>query len=90
MRTGCASISWRVSCGTSENLEKIKTSYLGQSSKQREEIELNTLEALHQKQLLSEEEYQRARMAIKAQYADGKTPGKSTGRWGKRAEGGKV
>lgn len=66
-----------------ENLEKIKTSYLGQSSKQREEIELNTLEALHQKQLLSEEEYQRARMAIKAQYADGKTQGKKHRKVGK-------
>lgn len=68
-----------------ENLEKIKTSYLGQSSKQREEIELNTLEALHQKQLLSEEEYQRARMAIKAQYADGKTPGEKAQEGGENA-----
>lgn len=68
-----------------ENLENIKTSYLGQSSKQREEIELNTLEALHQKQLLSEEEYQRARMAIKAQYADGKTPGEKAQEGGENA-----
>lgn len=56
-------------------LEDVKTRYLQQSDTTRMEMELNNLEELNKRKLLSEEEYQRARMAIKAQYADGKTPG---------------
>lgn len=56
-------------------LEDVKTSYLQQSDQKRMQLELNNLEELNKRKLLSEEEYQRARMAIKAQYADGKTPG---------------
>jgi len=56
-------------------LEDVKTSYLQQSDTTRMEMELNNLDELNKRKLLSEEEYQRARMAIKAQYADGKTPG---------------
>ena len=58
-----------------EMLDNVKTSYLQQSDQKRMELELNNLEELNKRKLLSEEEYQRARMAIKAQYADGKTPG---------------
>ena len=56
-------------------LEDVKTNYLQQSDTTRMKMELNNLEELNKRKLLSEEEYQRARMAIKAQYADGKTPG---------------
>ena len=58
-----------------EMLDNVKTSYLQQSDQKRMQLELNNLEELNKRKLLSEEEYQRARMAIKAQYADGKTPG---------------
>lgn len=58
-----------------EMLDNVKTSYLQQSDQKRMELELNNLEELNKRKLLSEEEYQRASMAIKAQYADGKTPG---------------
>ena len=58
-----------------EMLDNVKTSYLQQTDQKRMELELNNLEELNKRKLLSEEEYQRARMAIKAQYADGKTPG---------------
>ena len=58
-----------------EMLDNVKTSYLQQSDQKRMQLELNNLEELNKRKLLSEEEYQRARMAIRAQYADGKTPG---------------
>ena len=53
----------------------VKSQYLNMGDKEREEIEINNLDALHKRGLLKEDEYQRALLAIKAQYASGQTPG---------------
>ena len=55
-------------------LQQVKTQYLQQSDKQREEIELTNLDELYKKGLLKEEEYQRARRAIQAQYSSQQMP----------------
>lgn len=57
-----------------ERLRDIKVRYLQQSETERETLELNALDELYKKGLLKEEEYQRARIAIQALYANGKTP----------------
>lgn len=68
-----------------ERLRDIKVRYLQQSDTEREQMELNALEQLYQKGLMKEEEYQRARMAIKAQYANGTTEGEKTTQAGANA-----
>lgn len=52
-----------------EQVLKIREEYLNKGRKMQMDIELNALETLHQKGLLEEEEYQRARLAIRAKYA---------------------
>ena len=59
-------------------LQDVKTQYLQHSDDKRKEIELNGLDELHKRGLLKEEEYQRARLAIQAQYANGQTPDEKT------------
>lgn len=56
-------------------LNDVKSNYLNMGDREREAAELNNLDVLYERKLLKEEEYQRARMAIKAQYTDGKTGG---------------
>lgn len=68
-----------------ERLRDIKVRYLQQSDTEREQMELNALEQLYQKGLMKEEEYQRARLAIKAQYANGTTEGEKTAQAGANA-----
>ena len=52
-----------------EMLEDLKENYLNQGNKRQMEIALNGLDELHRQGLLKEEEYQKARIAIQAQYA---------------------
>lgn len=59
-------------------VEDLKTAYLQQGDAKREKLELNALEQLHKEGLLKEEEYQRAKLAIKAQYAQAQTPDEKT------------
>lgn len=68
-----------------ERLQDVKVRYLQHSDKEREQTELKALEQLYQKGLLKEEEYQRARLAIKAQYANGMTEGEKTAQAGANA-----
>ena len=56
----------------------LKKTYLQQGDEERETLELNNLDELHKQGLLKEEEYQRARLVIKAQYASGQTPDQQT------------
>ncbi len=56
----------------------IKSRYLNMGDKEREAVELTNLDELHRRGLIKEEEYQRARLAIKAQYASGQTPDEQT------------
>ena len=58
--------------------ENLKTTYLQQSNAKREQLELNALEELNKKKLLTEEEYQRAKLAIQAQYSQVQTPDEKT------------
>ena len=48
---------------------KIRTDYLHEANDMQRDIELNALQELYDKKLLSEEEYQRTRLAIEAKYA---------------------
>ena len=52
-----------------ERLLKIRTEYLHQSNDMQRDIELNALQELYDKKLLAEEDYQQARLAIEAKYA---------------------
>ena len=52
-----------------ERLLKIRTDYLHQSNDMLRDIELNVLQELYDKKLLAEEDYQQARLAIEAKYA---------------------
>ena len=52
-----------------ERLLKIRTDYLHKSNDMQRDIELNALQELYDKKLLAEEEYQQARLAIEAKYA---------------------
>ena len=52
-----------------ERLLKIRTDYLHQSNDMQRDIELNALQELYDKKLLAEEDYQQARLAIEAKYA---------------------
>ena len=59
-------------------VENLKTTYLQQGNAKREQMELNALEELNKKKLLTEEEYQRAKLAIQAQYSQAQTPDEKT------------
>ncbi len=59
-------------------VDNLKTTYLQQSNAKREHLELNALEELNKKKLLTEEEYQRAKLAIQAQYSQAQTPDEKT------------
>lgn len=59
-------------------VDNLKTTYLQQSNAKREQMELNALEELNKKKLLTEEEYQRAKLAIQAQYSQAQTPDEKT------------
>ena len=52
-----------------ERLLRIRTDYLHQSNDMQRDIELNALQELYDKKLLAEEDYQQARLAIEAKYA---------------------
>ena len=52
-----------------ERLQKIRTDYLHEANDVQRDIELNALKELYDKKLLTEDEYQRARLAIQAKYA---------------------
>ncbi len=52
-----------------ERLKQIKTEYLYMANDEQRDIELNALKELYDEKLLSEEEYQRAKLAIEAKYA---------------------
>ena len=52
-----------------ERLLEIRTDYLHQTNDMQRDIELNALQELYDKKLLAEEEYQQARLAIEAKYA---------------------
>ena len=57
-----------------QQLEQVREQFLGMSNERQLEIALKGLDELHDKGLLKYEEYQRARIAIQAQYADTQTP----------------
>ena len=59
-------------------VDNLKTTYLQQGNAKREQMELNALEELNKKKLLTEEEYQRAKLAIQAQYSQAQTPDEKT------------
>ena len=59
-------------------VDDLKTTYLQQGNAKREQMELNALEELNKKKLLTEEEYQRAKLAIQAQYSQAQTPDEKT------------
>ncbi len=52
-----------------ERLLKIRTDYLHQTNDMQRDIELNALQELYDKKLLAEEDYQQAKLAIEAKYA---------------------
>ena len=65
-----------------EMLEDLKENYLNQGNKRQMEIALNGLDELHRQGLLKEEEYQKARIAIQAQYASAVSPDQQTKKTG--------
>ena len=52
-----------------ERLLRIRTDYLHQANTMQRDMELNALKELYDKKLLAEEDYQQARLAIEAKYA---------------------
>lgn len=59
-------------------LQQVREQYLGMSNDRQMQIALDGLERLHREGLLKEEEYQRARIAIQAQYAGTQTASQQT------------
>lgn len=57
-----------------EMLQQVHEQYLEMGNEQQLQIALNGLDELHNQGLIKEEEYQRAKAAIQAQYASYKTP----------------
>lgn len=57
-----------------EMLQQVREQYLETGNEQQLQIALNGLDELHNQGLIKEEEYQRAKAAIQAQYASYKTP----------------
>ena len=63
-------------------LQQVREQFLGQGNEEMMRIALNGLDALHSQGLLKEEEYQRARLAIQAQYAEKPTQTEQTQKTG--------
>ena len=61
-----------------QQLDYIRQEYLGMSNDRQLQIALDGLDRMHQLGLISEEEYQRAIIAIRAQYANAQTPSEHT------------
>ena len=61
-----------------QQLDYIRQEYLGMSNEKQLQIALSGLERMHQLGLISEEEYQRAIIAIRARYANAQTPSEHT------------
>lgn len=61
-----------------QQLEQVREQYLGMSNERQKDIALRGLDDLHAQGRLKEEEYQRARIAIMAQYANTQTPSEQT------------
>ena len=57
-----------------EMVEELRERYLNMGNQRQMEIALNGLEELHRRGRIKEEEYQRARIAIQAQYASAVSP----------------
>lgn len=57
-----------------EMVEQLKENYLNMGNERLKSIALNGLEELHRQGLIKEEEYQRAKIAIQAQYASAVSP----------------
>lgn len=56
-----------------QQLQQVREQYLNMSNERRQEIALKGLEELHSKQLISEREYQEAKLVLQAQYANYET-----------------
>lgn len=65
-----------------EMLEEVKENYLNLGNKRQMEIALNGLDELLRQGLLKEEEYQKAKIAIQAQYASAVSPDQQTKKTG--------
>lgn len=61
-----------------EMLEEIKENYLNMGNERMLSVALNGLDELHRQGLIKEEEYQRAKIAIQAQYASTASPDEQT------------
>lgn len=61
-----------------QQLEQVRQKYLGMSNDKQLQIALSGLDELHRLGLLSEEEYQRALIAVRAQYANALSPAEQT------------
>ena len=57
-----------------EMVEQLKENYLNMGNERLKSIALNGLEELHRQGLIKEEEYQKAKIAIQAQYASAVSP----------------
>ena len=61
-----------------QQLDQVRQQYLGMSNERLLQTALDGLDKLHEKGLIKEEEYQRARIAIQAQYAGTQSPAEQT------------
>jgi len=61
-----------------QQLDQVRQQYLGISNEKMLQTALDELDKLHEKGLIEEEEYQRARIAIQAQYAGTQSPTEQT------------
>ena len=61
-----------------QQLDQVRQQYLGMSNEKLLQTALDGLDKLHEKGLIKEEEYQRARIAIQAQYAGTQSPTEQT------------
>lgn len=61
-----------------EMVEELKENYLNMGNERLQAVALNGLEELHRQGLVKEEEYQRAKIAIQAQYASSVSPDEQT------------
>ena len=57
-----------------EMLQEVQEQYLNMGNQQQLQVALNGLDELHRQGLIKEEEYQRAKIAIEAQYASNVSP----------------
>ena len=57
-----------------EMLQQLREQYLNMGNEQQLQIALNGLDELYKQGLIKEEEYQKAKMAIRAQYSNSMTP----------------